>query len=242
MLCQYCNKDRKLIKAHVIPKAFFLPLRKGNTPPRLYSQGNFPKKSPIGVYDKTILCLECEKKFHRWDDYAQMLLLQEFDSFSPRISNGEILAFERDTYDYEKLKLFFISLVWRASISNRDFYSQINLDNLEDSLKTRLENNEPGDADEYSTILARFDNRTGQLSMLNPHPQDFFGLDFIQFYLTGYIAYVKIDKRPIKGVLRNFQFFPNRNLYILTRDFNESSEREVLEHIVRNIADSNDDY
>ena len=238
MLCQYCNQDRKLIKAHVIPEAFFRPLRKGKTPPRLYSQGKFPKKSPIGVYDKTILCLECEQKFHKWDDYAQKLLLQEFDSFSPRKSNGEILAFVRENYDYKKLKLFFISLLWRSSISNQDYYSQINLDSLEDSLKTRLENDKPGNADEYSTILARFDNRTGQLSMLNPHPQDFNGLEFIQFYLTGYIAYVKIDNRPIKGILRNFQLVPNQKLYILTRDFNESSEREVLEQIVRNIAES----
>ncbi len=72
MICQYCGETGKLIKAHVIPAAFFRRLRDGQDPPRLLTnkEKEYPKRMPIGVYDSNILCEACESRFGDWDDYA----------------------------------------------------------------------------------------------------------------------------------------------------------------------------
>ena len=111
MICKFCGLDRPLIKAHIIPKAFFMPLRKGKKPAKLISQNGYPKKSHIGVYDKEILCNVCEKKFQLWDDYGQKLLLQESDQLTPRIYHGKVVGYEINEFDYSRLKLFFLSIL-----------------------------------------------------------------------------------------------------------------------------------
>jgi hypothetical protein len=82
MTCKLCGQDKKLVKAHVIPASFFRPLRSEKNSPLLITAGNYVKRAPIGVYDKTILCEACEKQFGIWDDYAQSLLIQNFQKAS----------------------------------------------------------------------------------------------------------------------------------------------------------------
>ena len=69
--CRLCAEDRKLVKAHVIPEAFFRVLRAGGETPILISNvaNTYPKRSPIGVYDQNILCEDCETMFSQVDDY-----------------------------------------------------------------------------------------------------------------------------------------------------------------------------
>jgi hypothetical protein len=54
MKCKLCGVDKKLVKAHIIPEAFFKPLRSGKNAPLLIRPGDYVKRAPIGVYDKTI--------------------------------------------------------------------------------------------------------------------------------------------------------------------------------------------
>ena len=46
--CRLCGETRALLKAHVIPEAFFRELRDGSTAPLLVtsSPNGFPKKAP----------------------------------------------------------------------------------------------------------------------------------------------------------------------------------------------------
>jgi hypothetical protein len=76
-----CCHEKKLIKAHVIPEKFFTPLRSEKKSPILCSntEGKYPKRSPIGIYDSSILCSKCDNYIGNWDNYAQQLLLKEFD-------------------------------------------------------------------------------------------------------------------------------------------------------------------
>ena len=86
MLCRLCFSAKKLVKAHVIPEAFFRVLRNGSESPLIVSGSAkfYPKRSPIGVYDQYILCEECEKKFGVVDDYGiKVFLAQREQLFQP---------------------------------------------------------------------------------------------------------------------------------------------------------------
>jgi len=99
MTCALCKKELKLIKAHAIPEAFFRELRDGWRAPLLVTntEGHYPKKSPIGVYDDGILCEYCEPSFAEWDDYRASILLRKKNEFAEiKDMSGEVIALKLD--------------------------------------------------------------------------------------------------------------------------------------------------
>jgi hypothetical protein len=233
MVCRYCGDQKKLIKAHVIPEAFFRRLRAGKAPPMLLTnnENEYPKKAPIGVYDRGILCQECERKFSHWDDYAQELLDIEPKGASYIMENGQIAGYEVDGYKYDLLKLFFISLLWRASISENVFYSKVDLGPLEHIAKNFIEHKDPGTAEDFSVTLAKFDHFLGE-TILDPHPEKHDDIDYYRFYFGSYIAYIKADEKKSSGLHMHFMMKPGEPLIIIQRDFKRSGEFPLIHDIV----------
>src|SRR5262245_48953601 len=140
MKCRFCGERSDFIDAHVIPEGFFKRLRDGREIPRLLSNNteDYPKRAPVGVYDEKILCAGCEPQFGPWDQYAQEVL-----SEPPR---GQVLKVGKhvvgyelsEAWRYDLLKLFFISVAWRASVSTHDFYKRISLGPFEAAAKVML--------------------------------------------------------------------------------------------------------
>ena len=121
-LCRFCLEQRQLIEAHIIPKGFFERIR-SDEPNILVNESDYPKRSPQGIYDKGILCGPCDNIIGKWDQYAQEVLTMDMSGFTLIAEGQNIGGWERPEYNYELLKLFFISLVWRASISTHSFYA-----------------------------------------------------------------------------------------------------------------------
>ncbi len=71
-LCRLCQHERASVKAHVIPRSFFVEHIDEGEIAKLVAtpKGSHPKKSPVGVYDPEILCGRCEAKFSPYDDYG----------------------------------------------------------------------------------------------------------------------------------------------------------------------------
>jgi len=126
--CLCCgNYFNKLIKAHIIPKSFYRKRKLGiyvNT-----YKNNYNKRVPIGLYDKNILCNECEKKYVHLDDYAKKLLIDDIKKY---YKYPLVCVIPKENYDYEKVKKFFIFMLWRMSVSNLKNFEQIKLGKYED--------------------------------------------------------------------------------------------------------------
>ena len=233
MKCKLCGLEKKLVKAHIIPEAFFRPLRSEKKAPLLIRPGDYVKRAPIGVYDKTILCEDCEATFGVWDNYGQSLLIQNFKNAQPFIEGDIVYGYIYDSYDYDKLKLFFISVLWRASVSNLEFFNTVSLNVFEDYAKDLILNKNPGSADDFSVMLARFDELDGQRIILNPQPTRIQSINYFVFYLTGFVAHIKVDKRKITGVQRKFIMSPGQALPVVRRPFDESQERKLLVKVTK---------
>lgn len=234
-LCKLCLQNKKLIKAHIIPEGFFRPLRSGNLAPEMHTStpGSYPKRSPIGVYDPSILCSECDQKMAPWDDYAQELLIHQFSAARRVVLQGQTVARRIDKFDYRKLKLFFLSLLWRASISSDPFYKRISLGPFEEQLRTMILAEQPGGQEDFAVILARFEEPEFP-AMLDPHPEKFDSISFCRFYLTGSVAYIKVDQRPTPNFLTDVRLRENAPLTVLARSLRNSTDGQVL----RNLAES----
>ncbi len=233
MICKLCGKDKKLIKAHIIPESLW-PHRKHGGMQKVYSSINkyYPKRSPKGIYDTSILCEDCEKLFSPWDDYAKELLLSDIEK-DYIIEHGKKVCFEIKDYVYPKLKLFFISLLWRASVSTKEFYQDVKVSNFENQLKKMIIEKDPGDEDCFSVILGRWDDAAiGQgigLGILSPWKRRFSGINYYSFYFGfGFVASIKVDRRPVPKPFRLGIMKPNNPLYIYIFQFSGSEE---IKHI-----------
>jgi hypothetical protein len=232
MICQYCGKEKKLIKAHVIPAAFFRRLNDDSVTPRLLTIEDHPKRSPVGVYDCNILCEECETQFGDWDNYGQELLGKEPKNALPIIVGDQIAGYEVKEYKYDFLKLFFISVLWRASVSEHPFYTRVKLGPYEALAKELIEQRNPGSVDDFSVTLAKFDHPLGE-PLLNPHAEKWEGVNYQRFYLGGYVAYIKTDKRKAPKPHSDFFMRADKPLQIIRRDLEQSKELPLMQKIVR---------
>jgi len=237
MNCKFCHKNRKLIKAHVIPQAFFRELTGKKRPSLLITDtiGTFPKRSPIGQYDKQILCGDCEPQFGDWDNYAQDFLLRE-NGFQEIKKGGEgVVGYAVDQFDYEKLKLFFISLLWRASVSQLPFYKNVNLGPYESVAYEHIKTRDPGEEDTFSISLIKYSDPIGK-AIIEPIPARWFNVNYYRFCLTGYVAAIKVDKRPAPDYMGRLRLNRNKPLFIAIREMPNEMELQLIFRAVKQMG------
>lgn len=230
--CQFCENQRTLIKAHIIPEGFFRRLDDNGGPNRLLSEEDYPQKSRIGPYDPDILCEPCDNVvFGKWDHYTQMLLGKSLKNSSPIIAKDGIIGWECADFNYASFKLFFISLLWRASISKNSFFDGINLGPFEAEAKELLKSEDAGDPETFAVFLAKFDEPLGE-AVLGPYRERIDGINHCTFYLGGYIAHIKVDKRECAR-LSDFIVDPNKPLRIIKRQLVGSGEALAMLRIIQ---------
>jgi len=202
MICKGCQKEKNLVKAHIIPESFFRGLREGNSAPEIYSTAKefYPKRAPIGVYDKEILCDECEQIFQVFDDYVCQILINNESDLEPLNHAGSVVGYRINSINNDKLKLFFLSVLWRASISKHYFYSRVSLNKLESKLKNLIWNNNPGSKHDFSFVLAKFEGDDAGRTIQNPFQERLFGIRYYRFYLYGYVLYIKADSQKTPSI------------------------------------------
>jgi hypothetical protein len=152
------------------------------------------------------------------------------------VENGKKVCFEIHDYDYSKLKLFFISLLWRASVSSHEFFQGVQVNKFENQLKEMILDNDPGNEDIFSVILARWDDAAIEegigLGILSPWRRRFSGINYYSFYFGfGFLATIKVDQRPVPKQFRRGILKPNNPLYIYIFQLSQSKEIEHIQKI-----------
>lgn len=194
--------------------------------------GEYPKRAPIGVYDQTILCEGCERLFGDVDAYALHILKPDPVGAIRHTHQGTLIGLEVPVYRYDLLKLFFISLLWRASVSTHPFYKRINLRRFESIALQMFIDRNPGADEEFGVFLSRwrgsFDN-----VMLDPHTERQDGLNYCRFYLGHYVAHIKTDKRASRFPFSGLILRRDQPLRIVVRDVQQNrGEMRVLHKIL----------
>ena len=228
--CCLCLEYRTLIDSHIIPNGFFDRILT-DEPNLLIDEHSYPKKMRKGVYDQAILCADCDNLIGKWDDYAQKVLTHDMSGFMPIGPLEKLGGWERAEYDYPLLKLFFISLVWRASISSHDFYQAVSLGpDLEEKARLMLKSEDPGDPQTFGVFLARFVEYLGH-AFINPLPETFDGLSYVRFYMAGFVIYLKIDSRPLENLLKTFLIYPGQPLRIIKKSIHDAGEDKIFDRL-----------
>ena len=238
-LCRLCGNAGKFVKAHIIPEAFFRVLRKDGSVPLLVTgtPNQFPKRSPIGVYDEGILCVTCEPKFDRFDHYGVETLLVRLDEiFQPISHQGNIIAYQAAGVDQKLLLQFLLATMWRASVSTHSFYRRVNLGPFEEiARRAILEPDEPVPR-AFSAILSRWtieeQHHQSAGGLMDPFRERWDGINAYRFYFGHVVAYIKADKQDFADPLRSLTLQNGPNVSMVTRSFVKSSDFAAMVHTV----------
>ena len=241
MTCELCGASDDLGKSHIIPESFFVAAGSKNETLILATnkEDELPKKRPIGEYDSEILCKSCEKIFGDWDNYGKNLLIDEYKASNPIVENGQIIGHEIPQYEYPKLKLFLLSMVWRAGASKRPFFEKVKLGPHQDGLRKMIVANNPGSKDKYSVQVFSFRGMPYGYPILMPiRLMSTGGINYYRFYLGELFFDIKIDSRKTPSKFGIGEIEDGKSLLIVSKNIQEMSEFKIFKKVAN--APNND--
>lgn len=185
-----------------------------------------------GVYDKHILCQECDNLLGKYDEYA-LSVCKKFNKNSVNISHN---MFEMKSVDGDKFAIFILSILWRESVSLRPEFQKIKLGEFEKQAhevifgKARL-----ATMPSYELIVCRFSNAPIDVEKFYTSAARVEILDRNAWYfvLHGFKIVAKLDKREWPVDLKPFIVNGNHVLRGRFVDFLESKEHETLGEMVK---------
>ncbi len=203
--CNYCKLDKDLIKAHVLPRRFYIKDSSG-VYQGIHKDGTY-KNWQCGFYDKEILCGNCDNILGQYDNEAYKLLLN-IDTKKQKIEWNGIKAYhyKKEEFNYEKIRKFFIALIWRASISKGGFNGVVDLGRYEDIaleiLKGNIEN----------------ENLFKVIVLTEDKPNDFTNVHYImKTRIETQIAYAIYFAQFVAYIIPNYKRLTSRTFEIFDK-------------------------
>ncbi len=243
--CKYCNEEKPLVKSHIIPRSFFEIKDFNRKAPKkslslLSDSEDFkPMRHPIGIYDVHLFCKECENKFMKYDDYAFKLLNEKRESRKTQKDEmGQVVGQYYDNFNYEMLKLFFMSVLLRAGLSDNFFFQYVNLGPFTEVLKEAIDSQDAKGPDYFAVFLAYYAQIKRGPVIFPPGKKRIDGINFYFFHIGRVIFYIKVDKRSTPSTLKPIILKPEGKLFLLEFDLRDANACEILERIVGNPANS----
>lgn len=230
-LCgRVCENGEKLANSHIIPNSFFKKYQGEKKPAIILSntKGEFPKRSPNGIYDPTILCLNCESKyFQEVDDYGACILLNDTSSyFSDEISVTGHRFIQSEKVDQILLFRFFISVLWRASVSKDNFFNRVKLGPYEKVAAEVILHPELEVPATFGVVLSIWGGLADADNgiMMDPFREKWNGANAYRFYFGRFVAYIKVDRLDFSGVLAGKGLNQSSQLVVIERDIFQSKD------------------
>jgi hypothetical protein len=185
-----------MAKSHIIPDAF---MRRAAPPPFMECDGiSRSIKRPTGWYDPDILGKDGEACIAALDDAAAKCFIERGYTYRTRRNPDDIMMlrdnfipneiYEVENVDTATLRLFALSLLWRAAVSKLDAMKLVRVKqiNLQD-IAERILRGDPGSYLQFPVYFGVFCGAE-ELAKIAPfQPQDH---PFVRFFLDGVVAYV----------------------------------------------------
>ncbi len=148
--CKLCLVEAKLCRSHIIPEFAHKTLYDSKHRFRsIYdAKGGKIKWEQKGFREK-LLCQRCETALSVYERYAARI----FQLPMVRSPGDSANRIHLTKLDYHKLKLFLLSVLWRAGVSELRFHSHVNLGIHEERLRSMVHEGNPGDSTDYGTVL-----------------------------------------------------------------------------------------
>lgn len=135
-ICKLTGNTGRFVDLHILPKAL---TKADGLGPGLVEFGNGKRvRRSSSWYDQRLVTTEGEKILAEYDDWAIKALRKHalvWSGWGPRMSLNGVQAIPGTPWgfrsvsgsDWKKLRLFFLSLLWRAAATDRPEFNEIDL-------------------------------------------------------------------------------------------------------------------
>jgi hypothetical protein len=146
----------------------------------------------------------------------------------------QLIALTLPTYDYDRLKLFIISVLWRAGISTLPAMRRVNLGPYARKARQLIAEASPGAPDDFAVVLSVFTRgtRSQPAPIMDPFRERWNGVNAYRLSFGSITAYVKVDQGMLPPQLRALMLSPGAPLQLVGRDYLSSTEASVVKGIV----------
>lgn len=227
MQCKLCLQEKPLIKeSHIIPRKFFQKasdnidkgfgsVKHGDRAGRLYSIKSKSYQLQSGIHVRDILCGDCEQKLGIFDNSAQTILLQNKD-----IEKNDENLWKVPNIHYTKLKLFFMSVLWRSQICDHHFFSAVKLtSDLEAQLRDMIIQQNSDIENKFPVILLRYSGVEANNFYVSKWDQP---CEMYYFRLGNYTFIIKVDENSWPDPFQEYMLKPEEDLLIPVLPYKET--------------------
>lgn len=137
-------------------------------------------------------------------------------------------------FDYVRLNLFILSILWRASVSSAPFYNGVNLGPYENRLRESIETFNPLEPYELPILIRRFIYPAELIPIMCPVRTRYYDRNFYQILLNGFLVLIKVDARPLPGNLWKSAIRRDSPILVLPRSYTGSPEHRIMVCAARN--------
>ena len=236
--CKLCLQNKKLVKSHIISEFLYKPLYFGKHK-LLYIPTD--KSQPVLKHQKGIrerlLCEKCDNRIGKYEKYAREFLFG--GNIKVNMNRNDDLCSILSGLNYEYLKLFQLSILWRSSISELDFFSVVNLGSHENKIRTMIHNGHPGEPHQYGCVLLLITTENGLFDCVSqPSFFKFDGHPCYRFIMGGLAWHYIVSSHSHRFSLKQFFLEKNGGYCILKDKF---SNLEFLKNEIPKLSERKDD-
>ncbi len=168
-ICKLCLHDKTLIKkSHIIPNFMYQGMFDENhsinlvVPEQLVQGKGYIRNPSNGEYEGGLLCSDCDGKLiGGYEDYARKTL---YGGHPPAerpvvlyyLGTDGINFSHCSNINYQKFKIFLLSILWRASISSRPLFNEVQLGYHEETIRKMIYEGTPADVGDYPVSMVSF--------------------------------------------------------------------------------------
>jgi len=231
--CNLCQKIQSLQrKSHIIPEFFYYESKlfhehhnlKAFDLIKFLETGEkkvIMKKQKSGFYDENILCNNCDGVvINKYETYGREFF------YSANLRNDKQLLVRNATKyieclntDYKLLKLLFLSILWKASLSDQLIFSEVSIDGeRREILRQMLLIGDPGSENEFPVFFLHtlFDNKISKDYFFHPFKSSFGDNDGFTFCFGGFIIIYAYGIKGLPDNLLQYRIQENGTFRALT--------------------------
>lgn len=230
--CKRCGCPGPLADSHIVPAAFFRQIQ-GKGPILLqigWSEDAHQRKIRKGPYVTDILCPGCDNWLNTvYERQVIRALVHGHGVTSVYFIREDIQSWRFDGVDLDLLKLFLLSVLWRAHITKMGPCKAFNLGSAATRIEEMVLSEDAGGQNEFPTLATRFDYRA---AVLFPHRSSLEGVPYWEVSLGDWHFFIKANSEPTPEPYDSCELISDGPRLTLPRDFWGSGHHDLLRDMV----------
>ena len=221
MKCALCLEDKELVNSHIIPEFMYTALYDDKHRfKELNIDGNSPNRLEQKGLREKLLCSSCDNKIGVYERYVSLLIHGGIELDFETVGDFDIVK----NIDYKLLRLFQLSILWRAGVSTLPFFSTVNLGPHQERLRKLLHAGDVGVPWQYGCLMCSilYSSELQKDVIVQPTWTRIAGVFGYRFVCGGFAWVFCVANHPTYTGIETASLDPNGILRILKTDLSSA--------------------